>query len=115
MWPSFLAPATGCRAEIRLHSQLRHPNIIQLYAAFEDDNYVFMVTEFAAGGWMGCAAAWLVVGGRWQRTNVVAAAAGRLWALGCIGAGMQLCLLPVLPTQHALPCTPSLTPRRRPV
>ncbi|PRW57075.1 aurora other [Chlorella sorokiniana] len=36
--------------EIRLHSQLRHPNIIQLYAAFEDDNYVFMVTEFAAGG-----------------------------------------------------------------
>ena len=40
----------GC-AEIRLHSQLRHPHIIQLYAAFEDDNYVFMVTEFAAGGW----------------------------------------------------------------
>ncbi|KAI7842591.1 hypothetical protein COHA_003695 [Chlorella ohadii] len=36
--------------EIRLHSQLRHPHIIQLYAAFEDDNYVFMVTEFAAGG-----------------------------------------------------------------
>ena len=36
--------------EIRLHSQLQHPNIIQLLAAFEDDNNVFLVTEFAAGG-----------------------------------------------------------------
>ncbi|PSC70705.1 aurora other [Micractinium conductrix] len=36
--------------EVRLHSQLRHPNVISLHAAFEDDNYVFMITQFAAGG-----------------------------------------------------------------
>ncbi|EFN54910.1 hypothetical protein CHLNCDRAFT_24076, partial [Chlorella variabilis] len=36
--------------EIRLHGQLRHPNIIQLHAAFEDDTHVFMVCEYAAGG-----------------------------------------------------------------
>jgi len=38
--------------EVRLHAQLRHPNIIALHAAFEDDNYVFLVTEFADGGWV---------------------------------------------------------------
>ncbi|KAL4424485.1 hypothetical protein ABPG77_006794 [Micractinium sp. CCAP 211/92] len=36
--------------EVRLHAQLRHPGIITLHAAFEDDNYVFMVTEYAEGG-----------------------------------------------------------------
>lgn len=35
--------------EVRLHAQLRHPGIITLHAAFEDDNYVFMVTEYAEG------------------------------------------------------------------
>lgn len=35
--------------EVRLHAQLRHPSIIALHAAFEDDNYVFMVTEYAEG------------------------------------------------------------------
>ncbi|KAL4451984.1 hypothetical protein ABPG75_007646 [Micractinium tetrahymenae] len=36
--------------EVRLHAQLRHPSIIALHAAFQDDNYVFMVTEYAEGG-----------------------------------------------------------------
>ena len=45
--------------EIRLHSQLRHPNIIQLHAAFEDDTHIFMVCEFAAGGRViGCRLGW---------------------------------------------------------
>jgi aurora kinase len=36
--------------EIRLHARLRHPSILQLHAAFEDDTHVFMVCEFASGG-----------------------------------------------------------------
>ena len=35
--------------EIRIHSRLDHANIIQLYAAFEDDLNVYMVQEFATG------------------------------------------------------------------
>lgn len=34
-------------AEVRLHSQLRHPHILRLHAVFEDESYVFLVTEFA--------------------------------------------------------------------
>jgi serine/threonine protein kinase len=29
--------------EIRIHIQLDHPNIIRLFAAFEDEKYVYMV------------------------------------------------------------------------
>ena len=36
--------------EIRIHSRLAHENIIQLYAAFEDDSNVYMVQEYATGG-----------------------------------------------------------------
>ncbi len=36
--------------EIRIHSQLDHPNIVQLYAAFEDSKHVYLVQEYAAGG-----------------------------------------------------------------
>ena len=35
--------------EIRIHSRLSHDNIIQLYAAFEDDSNVYMVQEYATG------------------------------------------------------------------
>ena len=35
--------------EIRIHSRLDHANIIQLYAAFEDDANVYMVQEYATG------------------------------------------------------------------
>ena len=62
--------------EIRLHSQLRHPNIIQLHAAFEDDTHVFMVCEFAAGGRVG----WRL----WMR----------LGRAGAVGGRMGGCLLP---------------------
>ena len=58
--------------EVRLHSQLRHPNVISLHAAFEDDNYVFMITEFAAGG---CRVVW---GGRGE-ARAVGAACGCIW------------------------------------
>lgn len=36
--------------EIRIHSQLDHPNIIKLYGAFEDGKHVYLVQEYAAGG-----------------------------------------------------------------
>lgn len=34
---------------MRIHSRLRHENIIQLYAAFEDDTHVYLVQEYAEG------------------------------------------------------------------
>jgi len=36
--------------EIRIHSSLAHPNIINLYGSFEDDKYYFLVQEYAEGG-----------------------------------------------------------------
>ncbi|KAG2490371.1 hypothetical protein HYH03_011173 [Edaphochlamys debaryana] len=36
--------------EVRLHINLRHENIIHLYAAFEDEKHVYMVQEFAVCG-----------------------------------------------------------------
>lgn len=36
--------------EVILHSSLNHPHIIDFYAAFEDDERIYLVQEFAAGG-----------------------------------------------------------------
>lgn len=36
--------------EVQIHLDLQHPNIIQLYAAFEDDECVYMVLELASEG-----------------------------------------------------------------
>jgi len=46
-----LARCLSCQVEreIRIHSGLDHANIIQLYAAFEDDANVYMVQEYATG------------------------------------------------------------------
>lgn len=35
--------------EIKIHSSLAHPNIINLYGSFEDDKYYFLVQEYAEG------------------------------------------------------------------
>eukprot|EP00201_Polytomella_parva_P002396 CAMPEP_0175086046 /NCGR_PEP_ID=MMETSP0052_2-20121109/29018_1 /TAXON_ID=51329 ORGANISM="Polytomella parva, Strain SAG 63-3" /NCGR_SAMPLE_ID=MMETSP0052_2 /ASSEMBLY_ACC=CAM_ASM_000194 /LENGTH=130 /DNA_ID=CAMNT_0016358159 /DNA_START=113 /DNA_END=502 /DNA_ORIENTATION=- len=35
--------------EVRLHSSLTHPNVINLYVAFQQDNQVVLVQEFADG------------------------------------------------------------------
>lgn len=35
--------------EIRIHSQLQHKNIVQLYAAFEDSDHVYLALEYANG------------------------------------------------------------------
>ena len=47
------SPVGCCRLqverEIRLHSCLQHDSIISLYAAFEDDQHVYLAQEFAAG------------------------------------------------------------------
>ncbi|GIL54641.1 hypothetical protein Vafri_10372, partial [Volvox africanus] len=36
--------------EINIHSSLSHPHIIDFYAAFEDDDRIYLVQEYAAGG-----------------------------------------------------------------
>ncbi|CAL8463348.1 g2882 [Coccomyxa elongata] len=36
--------------EIRIHSQLQHGNIVQMYAAFEDSDHVYLALQFAPGG-----------------------------------------------------------------
>jgi tRNA A-37 threonylcarbamoyl transferase component Bud32 len=40
----------GARREASLLSHLRHPNIIAHVASFEDEGYLYIVTEFAARG-----------------------------------------------------------------
>lgn len=61
--------------EIRLHAQLRHPGILRLHAAFEDDTHVFMVCEYAPGGWG--------AGGVWEK-------AGRAAKQGSTDAGVTV-------------------------
>ena len=39
------------KREARLHLQLSHPNIIQLYGAFEDENNRYLVQVHAWAGW----------------------------------------------------------------
>jgi len=36
--------------EIQIHASLLHPNIIKLFAAFEDADGIYLVQEFATGG-----------------------------------------------------------------
>ena len=38
------------RREVRIHAALDHPNVLRLFAAFEDDAGVYLVTEHAARG-----------------------------------------------------------------
>ena len=35
--------------EVRIHSQLQHDNIVQMYAAFEDSDHVYLALQFAPG------------------------------------------------------------------
>eukprot|EP00882_Tetradesmus_deserticola_P025483 GHRQ01027997.1.p1 GENE.GHRQ01027997.1~~GHRQ01027997.1.p1 ORF type:complete len:309 (+),score=110.36 GHRQ01027997.1:200-1126(+) len=47
-----LSPLNRCQVarEINIHAQLDHPNVIALYAAFEDNDKVYLLQEFAEGG-----------------------------------------------------------------
>ncbi|GAX83095.1 hypothetical protein CEUSTIGMA_g10521.t1 [Chlamydomonas eustigma] len=36
--------------EISIHASLHHPHIVEFYAAFEDDNFIYLVLEYAEGG-----------------------------------------------------------------
>lgn len=38
------------RQEVTIHSQLKHPSILELYTFFEDVNYVYLVLELAEKG-----------------------------------------------------------------
>lgn len=48
-WRSSVPRRYQVQREITLHLQLEHENIIQLYAAWEDDQAVYLVQELAAG------------------------------------------------------------------
>ena len=36
--------------EIKVHIQLKHPSVLQLYNCFEDENYVYLVIELCHNG-----------------------------------------------------------------
>ena len=36
--------------EIEMLTQLRHPNIIKYYETFEDENYIYLIIEYANNG-----------------------------------------------------------------
>lgn len=36
--------------EVTIHSQIKHPSILELYVYFEDDNYVYLVLELCDNG-----------------------------------------------------------------
>ncbi|XP_054269227.1 serine/threonine-protein kinase PLK4-like [Macrosteles quadrilineatus] len=36
--------------EVKIHSQLKHPSVLELYTRFEDKNYVYLVLELAHNG-----------------------------------------------------------------
>nr|XP_019933307.2 serine/threonine-protein kinase PLK4 [Aedes albopictus] len=42
--------ANRVRQEVSIHSQLKHPSILELYTFFEDANYVYLVLELAENG-----------------------------------------------------------------
>ena len=39
--------------EVKIHYQLKHPSILELYTFFEDKNYVYLVLELCENGEMG--------------------------------------------------------------
>lgn len=36
--------------EVEIHKKLKHENIIRLYTSFEDENFIYLVLEYAAKG-----------------------------------------------------------------
>lgn len=36
--------------EVQIHSRLKHPSILELHEFFEDENYVYLVLEYAENG-----------------------------------------------------------------
>lgn len=38
------------KKEVEIHSRIRHPNILQLYATFQDSRRVYLVLQYASGG-----------------------------------------------------------------
>lgn len=42
--------ANRVRQEVEIHSRLKHPSILDLYAFFQDSNYVYLVLELAHNG-----------------------------------------------------------------
>ena len=38
------------KSEIKVHIQMKHPSILELYNCFEDQNYVYLVLELCHNG-----------------------------------------------------------------
>ena len=38
------------RSEIKVHIQLKHPSVLELYNCFEDSDYVYLVIELGHNG-----------------------------------------------------------------
>ncbi|XP_059479721.1 serine/threonine-protein kinase PLK4 [Neocloeon triangulifer] len=38
------------RQEVKIHSRLKHPSVLELFTFFEDENYVYLVLELCLGG-----------------------------------------------------------------
>lgn len=36
--------------EVSIHSRLKHPGVLELYAFFEDTNYIYLVLELCHNG-----------------------------------------------------------------
>ncbi len=49
-WPNASVRRCQVDRELRLHARLTHPNVIALYAAFEDDDHVYLVQVWGPGG-----------------------------------------------------------------
>ena len=43
-------PLSQVEREIAIHCSIQHPHIVDFYAAFEDEQRIYLVMEFAAGG-----------------------------------------------------------------
>jgi calcium-dependent protein kinase len=44
------ASLADLRNEVRIMSELDHPNIVQLYETFETDDHIFLIMELCTGG-----------------------------------------------------------------
>lgn len=86
-------PPRQVSREIEIHASLLHPNIVRLFAAFEDADGIYLVQEYAARGELLAAAAGAGAGrvagrGRQEGEDVLVSSAG-LW--GCAGLGKSAC------------------------
>lgn len=84
-------PARQVSREIEIHASMLHPNIVRLFAAFEDADGIYLVQEYAARG-EGPGWQWELKAGELrveQQESEVQVAGFGLWNLtGGVGTGL---------------------------